>query len=225
MAVQRAYWWTFLIYDESAPKDWFDVLESSGAQISYIYHDKDVLDRDVYDGKDKEIILHKKGEPKKPHYHILVRWNTAKSWKQMYSYFSCLGTSHFEVVKTPSHAYLYLTHETDKSIKDKKHLYPASDILFINSCRENFEALCRISNKSSDTGDLVECFEIIQSNIITEMCDFINFCLENSRLDLIEVASGRQGYILTSYITSFRNKLEKYKTNPPKQTLLNQRRK
>lgn len=205
MAVQRAYWWTFLLYEDSTPAKWLEILESSGAQIAYIKHDCDVWDNDVIDG---ESIKHLKGSPKKAHYHILLRWDTAKSWRQMYNYFRILGTSHFEVVKTPRHAFMYLTHETEDARKKKKYLYDVKSIEFLNSSLENFESYARISGRSTDTGDLVEIFEYLRDNEITEMSDFINDCLHDGRLDLIETASGRQGYIIQSYITSLRNKIQ-----------------
>lgn len=204
MSVQRAYWWTFLLYEDSTPDNWLDVLDKSGAQIAYILHDSDVWDKDVIDG---ESIKHEKGSPKKAHYHVLLRWDNAKSWKQMYNYFNCLGTSHFEVVKTPKHAFMYLTHETEDSRKKKKHLYDVKSIEFLNSSLENFESFARVSGRSTDTGNLVEIFEYLRDNEIIEMADFINDCLRDGRLDLIETASGRQGYIIQSYITSLRNKM------------------
>lgn len=204
MAVQRAYWWTFLLYEDSVPHNWLEILGSSGAQVAFIKHDCDVWDKDVIDG---ESIKHLKGSPKKAHYHVLLRWDTAKSWRQMYNYFRILGTSHFEVVKTPRHAFMYLTHETEDARKKKKYLYDVKSIQFLNSSLENFESYARISGRSTDTGDLVEIFEYLRDNEITEMVDFINDCLRDGRLDLIETASGRQGYIIQSYITSLRNKI------------------
>lgn len=221
MAVQRAYWWTFLLYEDSTPKSWLSILESSGAQICYIKHDQDTWDKDVIDG---ENIKYAKGDPKKPHYHVLLRWDNAKSWRQMYNYFRILGTSHFEIVKTPKHAFLYLTHETDDARKHHKHLYAVSDIQYINSSQENFESFARISGKSCDTGDLVELFELIRSNLFFEICDLIDFLLDNGRMDLIEICSGKQGFCIQSYITSFRHKISDNAVSRPKVSLLDNNR-
>ena len=51
-------YWTFLIYPESAPKDWKDILQQTFLPVAISpLHDKD---------------LNADGEKKKPHYHIIV---------------------------------------------------------------------------------------------------------------------------------------------------------
>ena len=50
--------WAFVVYPESAPSDWIEQLQLSGAQFAISpLHDKD---------------LNATGEPKKAHWHVIV---------------------------------------------------------------------------------------------------------------------------------------------------------
>lgn len=69
---ERSTTWTFLVYPESAPKDWLDVLKE--LHVPFIVsplHDKDI-------NKDT-------GEIKKAHYHCIVKFKSKKSFKQVKS--------------------------------------------------------------------------------------------------------------------------------------------
>lgn len=66
---QRSTTWTFLAYPESVPENWIEILKS--LHIPFIVsplHDKD---------------LKPDGTTKKPHYHIIVRFRSKKSFKQI----------------------------------------------------------------------------------------------------------------------------------------------
>lgn len=66
---QRSTTWTFLVYPESAPHNWTEILKD--LHVSFIVsplHDKDVKDT---------------GELKKPHYHCIIKFRTKKSYKQV----------------------------------------------------------------------------------------------------------------------------------------------
>ena len=69
MATTRNTHYATLVYPESAPHDWIDILEEQHIQalISPL-HDKDI---------DKE------GNPKKPHYHIILIFESLKSPNQV----------------------------------------------------------------------------------------------------------------------------------------------
>lgn len=65
----RARAWTFIVYPESAPENWREVLD--GYHIPWVaspLHDKDV---------------NATGEPKKPHWHILLSFAGKKAYSQI----------------------------------------------------------------------------------------------------------------------------------------------
>ena len=67
----RARAWTFILYPESAPENWREVLDSHHVPWACSpLHDKDV---------------NATGEPKKPHWHILLSFTGKKGYKQIWS--------------------------------------------------------------------------------------------------------------------------------------------
>ena len=68
---ERSTTWTFLVYPESAPSNWVDILK--GLHVPFIVsplHDKDIKNKDT-------------GELKKPHYHCIIRFKSKKSFTQV----------------------------------------------------------------------------------------------------------------------------------------------
>ena len=64
--------WGLIVYSESAPENWRDILKEEGVPFAYILHDKDTkID------ENGEVVL------KKPHYHIILKYRNQKSYQQM----------------------------------------------------------------------------------------------------------------------------------------------
>lgn len=67
----RSTTWTFLVYPESAPDNWLDILK--GLHVPFILsplHDKDIKDKTT-------------GELKKTHYHCIIKFKSKKSFTQV----------------------------------------------------------------------------------------------------------------------------------------------
>lgn len=64
--------WGLIVYPESAPENWLEIIKAERVPCAYILHDKD--EKVTEDG---EVVL------KKPHYHVLLKYNTQKSYTQM----------------------------------------------------------------------------------------------------------------------------------------------
>lgn len=61
--------WLFCVYPESLPDDWLEIIEDTHVQCAISpLHDKDI---------------NPTGEPKKPHYHVMVRYDSLKSKDQV----------------------------------------------------------------------------------------------------------------------------------------------
>ncbi len=68
MSNKKSRVWKLLVYPDSAPEDWKQILEENGQRFVCILHDKDVWsERD-----EKKNPEHRAGEPKKPHYHVML---------------------------------------------------------------------------------------------------------------------------------------------------------
>lgn len=108
--------YSVLAYPESSDiQKILDSILASGAEYSYILHDKDTWDED---GEDKQGNKHKAGELKKPHYHILIGWETGfpqnfKKWKTEFCEpLGIVAPSKKQcLVRNPQKAYDYLIHK------------------------------------------------------------------------------------------------------------------
>lgn len=88
--------WTCIVYPESAPDDWQDIL-SRHCVPSFIspLHDQDI---------------NPTGEPKKPHYHVMLMFDGKKSKSQVEEIFGSIGGVGCEVVKSMRGCARYLCH-------------------------------------------------------------------------------------------------------------------
>ena len=78
---ERVCVWECILYPESLKKDWLETLESLGvsALLSPL-HSKDTYNINVVkDGK----LIYKKGDKKKEHYHLLLKFGSKKSFNQI----------------------------------------------------------------------------------------------------------------------------------------------
>lgn len=132
----RGLFFTCLVYPDSAPADWLSKLEQLHilAAVSPL-HDKDVLE----DGT---------GELKKPHYHVVFKYSSLKSFRQVSSDFDFIGGvyPHSEsvflrecLVRSPDVIFRYLVHADNP----EKAQYSSSDVLtfggldYIEECSNN----------------------------------------------------------------------------------------
>lgn len=111
----RARNFATVVYPESAPADWQDILSRQciPAFISPL-HDKDV---------------NPTGEPKKPHYHVVIMFEGKKSIPQVKEVFEAIGGVGVEVVKSLRGYARYLCHLDNP----EKAQYEPSDVRCIAS--------------------------------------------------------------------------------------------
>ena len=106
----RARAWTFIIYPESAPEDWREILNNQ--QLCWVcspLHDKDV---------------NAIGEPKKPHRHILLSFSGKKGYKQIWSVSEAIKGTRPQVCHEQKALIRYFTHRDNP----EKAQYESSDI-------------------------------------------------------------------------------------------------
>lgn len=114
MKCKKSRYWTFLIYPDSAPKNWYELLEDLHLPICVSpLHDKDT---------------NPDGEPKKPHYHVMICWEGPTSFnnvQEISNMFS--GVMPFPVASVKG-MYNYFTHKDNP----EKHQYDKKNILNIS---------------------------------------------------------------------------------------------
>ena len=85
-----------VVYPESAPKDWQDILSSHCVPaFTSPLHDK---------------ATNPTGEPKKPHYHVVLMFEGKQSIEQFQEIFNTIGGDGCEVVKSLRSYARYLGH-------------------------------------------------------------------------------------------------------------------
>lgn len=184
----RAKDWTFIVYPESAPADWRGILADK-LQVKAIIsplHDKDVLD-DV------------EQTPKKAHYHVILRFDSKKSFAQIKEITDLLNQPIPQKIKSIEGAVRYLIHADSPD----KAQYNQADIQVIGNID-----LDRYFKKTAIQKDelTAEIMDYICDNDITELADLLDYC----RCENIEWFRHlcSNAYLIDKYVTSRRNKKE-----------------
>ena len=164
---KRSNKWAFLIYQESAPENYLDILE--GMHIPFVlspWHDKDV---------NKET-----GEFKKAHKHGVLFFESLKSYTQVSELLTeKLHTpSHVEVVMSPKGMYDYFIHAENPD----KTLYNMDEIE--SGCGFELEQFLITNNNDQFLSTVID---IIEEHNFTEFNNLVRYArVENpSLLNLI----------------------------------------
>lgn len=162
MKDKRSNKWAFLIYEESTPNNYFEILEA--VHVPFIlspWHDKD--------------INKKTGEFKKSHKHGALFFDSLKSYTQVSEILTqkLNAPAHVEIVMSPKGMYDYFTHAENPD----KTPYNLEDI----ECGSGFELdKFLIEQKSSEF--LNEVIDIIDEKDFTEFEDLVRYARKNHSL-------------------------------------------
>lgn len=176
--------WTFVLYEDSCAKDWEEYLISTGVLFSYAYHDKDKT----------EI-----GEPKKPHYHVVLCFDGPITYLNVSNYAKRVGAANDVVQPVGSVRGIvrYFCH------KDNPDKYQYSEDII--QCRNGFDpsdyfCLTATQQKAFKRKTI----EFIQYNDIEEYADLIDVLMASDEVDMFDIAS-QNTFFFTQYIKSRRN--------------------
>lgn len=181
--------WAFVLYPESAPKNWKDILIETGLQIAISpLHDKD---------------LNADNEEKKAHYHIIIVYDGPTTYNNVRNLTESLGQPIPQPLEQVRGYYRYLTHKDNP----EKYQYDEKDILTFNG----FNIKDFVELTSSEVIALKKQIQsFIRDNEILEYSILMDTLLDNDMNNLYEVASNNT-YFFDKYITSFRNRYNKFK--------------
>ncbi len=160
---KRSNKWAFLIYQDSAPPNYLEVLEQ--LHIPFIlspWHDKDI---------NKET-----GEFKKSHRHGALYFESLKSYSQVSKLLTeNLGTpSHVEIIMSPKGMYDYFIHAENPA----KTFYDINDIE--SGCGFELDKFL-VSNNNDEFLSLV--IDIIEEHNFTEFKSLVRYArIENTQL-------------------------------------------
>ncbi len=174
--------WAFVVYPESAPENWRDVLQQSGLQCAISpLHD---IDTDAT------------GEPKKPHWHVIACYSGPTSANVVKGLTDSLNAPAPIALEQVRGYYRYLTHKDNP----EKVQYSDLGITTINGfCITDFVEL----TKSEVIKIKRDIQAFIRDNDITEYCELMDNLYDIS--EWYEVASNHT-YFFEKYVSSRRNK-------------------
>lgn len=180
--------WAFVLYPESAPADWRELLQKTGLPCAISpLHDKDV---------------NATGEPKKPHYHVMVFYQGPTSYNVVKRLTDGLNQPIPQVVEQVRGYYRYLTHMDNP----EKAQYSAAEIQTLNG----FDIMDFVEmSKSEVTKVLRALVDYIRENDLLEYADLMDMTTcEGVPPEWFDVASSHTLFF-TGYLKSRRFRVER----------------
>lgn len=160
-----------IVYPDSdnTPDNWIQILKDLHIPcfISPI-HDKDVIE-----GGDE------KGTPKKPHYHVMLVFESLKTPQQAMEIFDQIGGVGLEYVKTRRGMARYLCHLDNP----EKAQYSKDDVICIGGV-DYLETISIVADKYAVL-DSVVCF--IKDHQIENILDLYQYAKDNNMMDWVRI--------------------------------------
>ena len=184
--------WAFVLYPESAPADWREQLQKTGLPCAISpLHDKDV---------------NATGEPKKPHYHVMVFYQGPTSYNVVKRLTDGLNQPIPQVVEQVRGYYRYLTHMDNP----EKAQYSPSGITTLNG----FDIGDYVEMSKSEVTKVCRALmDYIRENDIMEYADLMDMTMcEGVPPEWFDVASSRTLFF-TGYLKSRRFRVERRERN------------
>lgn len=151
-------WW-FVLYPESAPKNWLEILDELHIQYAVSpLHDKDV---------------DANGEVKKPHFHVILAFEGVKSYSQIKEITDRLNAPIPQPVNGLIGTVRYLIHKDNPD----KFQYAKEEII----CGGGFDVVEFLERSPADKRKIIrEIYDFIRENDITEFYELTDYAYENN---------------------------------------------
>lgn len=180
--------WAFVLYPESAPSNWRELLQLTGLEcVISPLHDKDV---------------NPDGTPKKPHYHIIICYQGPTSYnvvKNLCDSLNCPIPQYLESVKG---YYRYLTHMDNP----EKAQYSKDDIEALNG----FNILNYVEITKAEAAEYKRKIQtLIREKDIIEYCDLLDYLIDNSLFEELDIAMNNT-LLFNNYIKSRKYKRQEF---------------
>ena len=178
--------WAFVLYPESAPVDWRDLLQKTGLQCAVSpLHDRD---------------LNPDGEPKKAHFHVIICYSGPTSFNVVKALTDSLCCPIPQALEQVRGYYRYFTHKDNP----EKFQYQESEISTING----FSIMDFVELSKSEVLSIKrELQSLIRSADILEYSDLMDLLQDSDMIQQYDVASCNT-YFFEKYISCRRNKLK-----------------
>lgn len=181
----RARTWTFVLYEESAPENWRDMLDEQHIQwVESPWHDKD---------------MNANGEPKKKHKHILLMFSGKKSYEQIK-----------EITDSLKQPIPQRCHDARALVRYMAHLdNPEKAQYNVNDIKPHggVDVSEMLKPSSSERYSLIrDMIDYIRSKGVTEFQDLMDYAAEEHFSDWFPLLCDNSAYIIGQYIKSQRHR-------------------
>lgn len=180
--------WTFVLYPESAPENWRDILDEQHIQwIESPLHDKDI---------------NADGEVKKAHWHILLMYESVKTYEQVKEITDKLTATVPQKCNGAKGLVRYMAHMDNP----EKFQYSTSEIIGHGGA----DVAELLKPTSADRYNLIrEMMEFVKEQDITEMEDLLTHAMTERFDDWFPLLCDNSAYILGSLLKSRRHRAER----------------
>lgn len=177
--------WTFIVYPESAPENWRQILDDLHLEwVESPLHDLD---------------LNATGEKKKDHYHILILFNGNKTYQQVIDMISPLNATIPQQCHNAKSLVRYMAHLDNP----EKYQYSPSDII----SHGGVEIADLLKPTASEKYTIVkEMIQYVKENRVTEFQDLVDYAMANRSDDWFPVICDGSTFVLNSYLKSARHR-------------------
>lgn len=174
--------WAFVLYPDSAPLDWKEQLQLSGITCAISpLHDKDIDPT---------------GEPKKPHYHIILCFPGPTSYNVVSSITASYNATIPKALESVRGMYRYFTHKDNPD----KYQYDEKEIILLN----DFDVADVLN--SGEVFHIMKMIDVLIENLkLFEYSDLMKYLRDNEMNDYYNVAASHTLFFNT-LISSYRNK-------------------
>lgn len=168
-----------VVYPESAPENW-QVILSESCIPSFIspLHDQD---------------LNSDGDTKKPHYHVMLMYDSVKTFEQAKEMFDKIGGVGNEIVQSIRGYARYLCHLDNP----EKHQYSPEDVVAYGGA-DYITTIGLVTDKYKAIGEMID---FCEDQDILYYADLIVWCRSN-RPDWFRVLCDNGTYVIKEYIKS-----------------------
>ncbi|UXC70125.1 replication protein (plasmid) [Limosilactobacillus vaginalis] len=181
---ERSRNWVVIVYPESAPNDWREILDNMHIQwIESPLHDKDV---------------NPDGTVKKSHWHVVLAFGSKKSYKQVKEITDKLNSPIPQKVHNMKGQVRYLVHLDNP----EKYQYPVEQVIAHGGIDVDKYFKATSGQKYDMIGEMID---YVRENNIVEMKDLIDYARVNRFDDWFPLLCDNSLIIMDAYIRSNRN--------------------
>lgn len=192
----RSRTWTLVVYPDSAPENWRDILDDTHiAWVESPLHDKD-------ENPD--------GTSKKAHWHVILMYGSKKAYSQVLEVAELLHAPIPQKVQNTKGTIRYLVHIDNP----EKYQYDKAKIVCHGGAE--IEQYFQLSS-ASRLQVLKEMLQFIKDSEIENLMDFISYCIEEGEDEWLDIVANHNTLVISRAIDAV------YQKNHPKTPQIDRR--